>query len=552
MDWYLQELFPMPMTGAELIGQNLMFRFDGPAFTDDAREAFREIRPGGVLFFSQNITSREQIHALTAKLQAEAKMLGMPPLLIAADQEGGIVSRFSNDFVTPPGPMALGAATNPGDTLLASTLTAMQLREVGINVNFAPSVDVNNNPANPVIRTRSFGDSPERVAEQLQWFYRGHEATRVVTTVKHFPGHGDTSIDSHFGLPSIPGDRERFESIELAPFRAAVKLGVPAVMSAHIIFPTLDPGLPATLSPAILTDLLRGELGFTGVIFTDAMDMRAVSEEFGLAESTILAKLAGVAMLEANEPIADQVVRFEALRDAVESGRIPLGIVEASADRIDELRRRYAITGEPQALPERDSNRSTIAFDVALRTIAHVGPKPFRPIADEQGTIFIDFQRYRTNEAADPVNRTGVLHAAVSMNLPNAAISTLGDEPTVAEIEGAIASAKRATTLILMTRDASDNRQQIEIANRAIAAAPEGARVIHCCMRGPYDATMLDRVNDHVFTFGDPRVSIDAMVAFLIGLPQEPAHMPVVVPGLRDWEDAALRRTALKKKPKHP
>ena len=532
------------MNAAELIGQNLMFRFDGPEFTDDAREAFREIRPGGVLFFSQNITSREQVHALTTELQSEARRLGMPPLLIAADQEGGIVSRFSNDFVTPPSPMALGAAGNPGDTLMASTLTALQLREVGINVNFAPSADVNNNPANPVIRTRSFGDSADRVAEQLAWMYRGHEAARVATTVKHFPGHGDTSIDSHFGLPSIPGDRQRFERIELAPFRSAVKLGVPAVMSAHIIFPALDPDLPATLSPAILTGLLRAEMGFTGVIFTDAMDMRAISEQFGLAESSVLAKLAGVDMLEANEPIGDQLVRFEALRDAVESGRIPLEAVRASSDRIDALRQRYAITGEPTSLPELDNNRSMIAFNVALRTIAHVGPKPFRTVSDGPGVVFVDFQRFRTNEAADPVNRTGALRAAVTMNLSNATIATLGDEPAETEIADAAASARNATTLIVMTRDASDNRQQFEIANRLIAAAPADARVIHCCMRGPYDATLLSRADDHVFTFGDPKVSIDAMVAFLIGLPQEPAHMPVEVPGLRRWEDMALRSAA--------
>jgi beta-N-acetylhexosaminidase len=536
------------MNAVELIGQNLMFRFDGTEFSPDAREAFREIRPGGILFFSQNITSREQVHALTTELQAEARRLGMPPLLIAADQEGGIVSRFSSDFVTPPSPMALGAAGNPGDTLIAATITAMQMREVGINVNFAPSVDVNNNPANPVIRTRSFGDSPTLVAEQLEWMYRGHEAARVATTVKHFPGHGDTGVDSHFGLPTIPGDRERFEAIELSPFRAAVRMGVPAVMSAHILFPTLDPDLPATLSPAILTGLLRRDMGFGGVIFTDAMDMRAVSERFGLVESTILAKLAGVDMLEANEPIADQMVRFEALRDAVESGRIPLEAVRASSDRIDALRQRYAITGEPTSLPERDNNRSMIAFNVARRTIAHVGPKPFRTVSDEPGVVFVDFQRYRTNEAADPVNRTGVLRAAAAMNLPNATIATLGDEPAESEIADAAASARNATTLIVMTRDASDNPQQIEIANRVIAAAPADARIMHCCMRGPYDATLLSRADDHVFTFGDPKVSIDAMVAFLIGLPQEPARMPVEVPGLRRWEHMALQRAARARK----
>lgn len=308
------------MTPSEITGQSIMFRFEGPEFTDEARQVFRRVRPGGVIFFADNITSREQVHALTEELQAEARELEMPPLLIAADQEGGIVSRFSADFVTPPSPMALAASSDPGDILTAATITATQLREVGINVNFAPSVDINIDPANPVIRTRSLGDTPEQVIANGEWVRLGHEAARVVTTVKHFPGHGDTSVDSHLGLPSIPYDRDRIDAVELAPFRAAIRAGVPAVMSAHILFPTLDPDYPATLSRRILTDLLRDELGFDGLIFTDSMSMSAISELYGVAESAVLAKLAGVDVLEANESLDDQLARHQALVDGLGSG----------------------------------------------------------------------------------------------------------------------------------------------------------------------------------------------------------------------------------------
>ncbi|MDQ4045175.1 MAG: hypothetical protein M3173_06985, partial [Chloroflexota bacterium] len=194
---------------ADLVGQSLMLRFEGPTFTDEAREAFREIRPGGVIFFADNITNREQVHTLTAELQAEARRLTLPPLLIAADQEGGIVSRLPADFVTMPSPMALAASSDPTDIEAAARIAAEQLREVGINVNLAPAIDVNVNSDNPVIRTRAFGDTPEQVIACLAHAVRGHEAARVVTTVKHFPGHGDTSVDSHLGLPTIPWDRER-------------------------------------------------------------------------------------------------------------------------------------------------------------------------------------------------------------------------------------------------------------------------------------------------------------------------------------------------------
>ncbi|HYH11037.1 MAG TPA: glycoside hydrolase family 3 N-terminal domain-containing protein, partial [Thermomicrobiales bacterium] len=427
-----------------------------------------------------------------------------------------------------------------GDILAASAITAIQLREVGINVNFAPTVDVNNNPANPVIRTRAWGDTPEQVAENLEWVYRGYESARVVTTVKHFPGHGDTSVDSHLGLPTIPYTRDRIDTIELAPFRAAVDLGVPAVMSAHILFPELDPEYPATLSHDILAGLLRAEMGFTGLVFTDSMSMRAISERYGLSESTILAKLAGVDVLEANESIADQGVRRDALLDALESGRIPRDAFETTADRLDTVRARYAITGENTPLRPQPERRWDTIFAIALRTIAHVGRKPFAPLANDQGNVFIDFQRFRTTEAEDPVGRAQVLRDAVRANIPDSTVVTLSNDPTESEVAEASTRAAAAHTLVILTRDASDLPLQVEIANRAIAAAPGSARVIHCSMRGPYDAGTLAPVDDYLFTFGDPRISIEALMATLVGLQHPDARMPVTVPTLGELHDRAV------------
>ena len=514
----------------QLVGQSMMFRFTGPVFTDAAREAFREIRPGGVLFFADNITSREQVHALTATLQAEARRLGMPPLLIAADQEGGIVSRLPADFVTMPGAMALAADGDATDIETAARLTAVQLREVGINTNFAPSIDVNNNPANPVIRTRAWGDTPERVIAGMEAVLRGQEAGNVVTTVKHFPGHGDTRVDSHVGLPTIDADRERIDRIELAPFRAAIAAGVPAIMSAHIVFPALDPEFPATLSYTVLTDLLRGELGFSGLIFTDAMDMRAITRAFGHAEAAIIAKLAGVDVLEANESLDDQRVRHEALVDALESGRISDQQFLPTIDRLAAVRQRYGIDGEPHPLPEQPASLRETARAITARTVAHAGNAPFRPV-DPAGAVIIDFQRSRTTEAEDLIGRAGVLRNAVDAHLPGASVVTLGQELTDDEIDRALDAASGARTLVIMTRDASDLPRQVEIANRAIAAAPETTRVVHCPMRGPYDAGTLDRVDDWLFIFGDPALSIEALAAALAGA-GAPATMPVRVPGL--------------------
>jgi beta-N-acetylhexosaminidase len=302
-------------------------------------------------------------------------------------------------------------------------------------------------------------------------------------------------------------------------------------MSAHILFPALDPERPATLSRRILTGLLREEMGFAGLIFTDAMDMKAIATGYGLVESTILAKLAGVDVLEANEPIADQIVRHGALVEALESGRIPREAFEATVDRLSDVRDRYRITGVPAPLPERSEERWSAAFDIALGTIAWRGHRRFRPIEGE-GTVFVDFQRFRATEAEDPVGRAGLLRNEVIANLPQATVVTLSDVPTEEEIEMAVAAAGGARTLVILTRDASDLPRQVSIANRAIAAVPEGGRVIHCPMRGPYDAGALDRVDDLLFTFGDPAISIRALVATLVGIGYPPARLPVTVPGI--------------------
>ena len=519
------------MNAADLAGQSMMFRFEGPVFTDAAREAFGEIRPGGVLFFADNITSREQVHTLTAALQAEARRLGMPPLLIAADQEGGIVSRLPADFVTMPGAMALAATGDPGEIETAARLTASQLREVGINTNFAPTIDVNNNPANPVIRTRAWGDTPDRVIAGMEAVFRGHEAGNVITTVKHFPGHGDTHVDSHLGLPTIDADRDRIDRIELAPFRAAIAAGVPAIMSAHILFPELDPELPATLSPAILTDLLRGELGFDGLIFTDALDMQAITAGYGLAEVAILAKLAGADLLEANESLDDQRIRHAALVDALESGRLSDQHFLPTVDRLEAVRKRYGIDGRSHPLPELPASLWETARAIAARTVAHAGAGSFSPV-DADGTVMLDFQRFRATEAEDPVGRAGILRDVITRELPGATIVTLSDELAEEEIDRAVEAASGARTLVILTRDASDLPRQVEAANRAIAAAPETARVVHCPMRGPYDAGSLDRVDDWLFIFGDPALSIEALVATLAGRRQPGARLPVTVPGI--------------------
>lgn len=498
---------------SRIAGQSIMFRFMGPEFTASDRDAFRRIRPAGVLFFADNLTSREQIRALTDELQDTAKSEGMPPLFIAADQEGGIVSRLPPDMVTAPGGMAIGHLP-PEDVEEMARITARQLLEVGINLNFAPTVDVNNNPANPVIRTRAFGETPEVVIRSALASIRGHLAENVIPTIKHFPGHGDTNVDSHLGLPVIDRPMERLRAIELAPFQAAINAGAPAVMSAHIVFPALDEH-PATLSHRILTGLLRDEMGFTGAVFTDSMSMDAISKRYGHADSTIHAKAAGVDVLESNETPELILGRHQALVTALEDGTLPVEIFEATEARLAKLREQFSIGHVPE-LKEPDPGIRDFARNVAAKSITIVRNSSFKPLDGATKTVVVDFQRLRASEAEEPYNRAGIIRDGIEQNVPNATVVTLSQDPDDTEIARVRESVDCVNILVLMTRDATDNAYQVDISKDLIARA-DADRVIHVALRGPYDAGVLGEVDDTILTYGDPAVTLEALVDLLTG-----------------------------------
>ena len=278
------------------------------------------------------------------------------PLLIAADIEQGVGQRFSGATWMPP-PMALSAIARhnlPQACIYAramGAITAQEAQSVGLNWLLAPIVDVNNNPENPVISLRAFGETPEIVIPLIEAFIQGAQDYDVLTTAKHFPGHGDTSTDPHLDLPLIPHSRDRLDQIELAPFRAAIAAGVSAVMTAHLQVPALDPDYPATLSSLVLTQLLRREMGFDGLIVTDALVMQAITQHYGAYEAPILALEAGadVVLMPVDPPGT-----LKAICEAVQTGRLSRERLDASLERIWKAKQQVfsAALSQPQALNE--------------------------------------------------------------------------------------------------------------------------------------------------------------------------------------------------------
>jgi beta-N-acetylhexosaminidase len=321
---------------ARRCGQLISVGFDGPAAPADllARIAASEV--GGVMLFRPNIVDPPQLASLVAGLRAAAP--ADAPLLISIDQEGGLVQRLRAPATVWPPMLAVAAAGDPARTAAVGRALGEELAAVGVGWNFAPVLDVHTNPANPVIGNRAFGTTAEAVAVQALAFWRGLRAAGLVGCGKHFPGHGDTRTDSHLDLPVVAHDLERLRRVELAPFAAAARAGMEALMTAHVVYPALDPDRPATLSRRIATDLLRGELGFRGVLVSDDLGMKAVADRYSIEELAVGAVEAGVDHLLIREPVARQQAAFEALVRAAEARSELRDRIVESASRVAALK----------------------------------------------------------------------------------------------------------------------------------------------------------------------------------------------------------------------
>ncbi|WP_340082074.1 glycoside hydrolase family 3 protein [Terribacillus sp. FSL K6-0262] len=331
---------------------------------DEVGSIIQKYHLGGVILFAENVVGTEQTVRLIDGLQNASPEL---PLFITIDQEGGIVTRLQTG-TNLPGNMALGATRSEKYAYQTGKIIGEELSSLGVNVNFGPSLDVNNNPDNPVIGVRSYSSNPELVSKLGIETIQGLQRQNVAATAKHFPGHGDTATDSHYGLPLVTHDKDRLQTVELLPFQNAIDEGVDMIMTAHVQFPAFDDTtyiskkdgqeilVPATLSKKVLTGLLREEMGFEGVIVTDALNMKAISDNFGQEEAVVLALKSGVdialmpAQVNSLEMEKNLASVYDAVIEAIESGELPMEQVNASVERILKLKEKRGIL-DPDKTP---------------------------------------------------------------------------------------------------------------------------------------------------------------------------------------------------------
>ena len=468
----------------EMIGQRLVFGFKGTRLPEDFKNIIREYKLGNVILFRYNVESTAQLRALCAELQTLVRQETGHPAFITIDQEGGMVTRLPADAVNVPGSMANAATGRVRDAYDCAAITARQLHGVGVNFNLAPVLDVNSNGMNPVIGVRSFGDNALSVAELGAQAVRGYSDAGLLCCGKHFPGHGDTAVDSHLGLPCIEKRLAELEKTELIPFRAAIESGIPAIMSSHILFPKIEPKkLPATMSRRIMYDLLRGELGFDGLILSDCMVMDAIRLHYGTANGAVAAMKAGVDMVFVSSNAELQREAAEAVISAAERGELDRAETEKSVERILAAKRRFA---EAPARPKLCSRPEDFAAarDVARRAIVHAGGEL---CAAGEKTFFVGCADYRMTQAsnADPeaLPFPEFMHRRFGGSY--AVCATDPDDAEIARIVGLSAG---CGNIIMSTCNAHIFRGQLRLAE---ALAETGKKMTVAALRNPYDLPLL-------------------------------------------------------------
>ncbi|TVY00611.1 beta-N-acetylhexosaminidase [Cohnella terricola] len=338
------------MTLEQKIGQMILAGIDGTSFDTAMKKMIAEQHVGGIILYKNNFSDLEGSVGLVNALK-KANENNPVPLFMSVDQEGGKVSRLPKDFVAIPDAAKVGKTGDPKLARQMGSLLSEELRIMGFNVDFAPVLDINSNPNNPVIGSRAFGSDAERVTKMGVAAMKGLQEGGTVAVVKHFPGHGDTSVDSHLELPVVHKTTDQLEAMEWVPFRTAIEEGADAVMVAHIFFPVVDPDAPASFSKVIIGEQLRGTLGFDGVVITDDMTMGAIAQHYGLEDAALKSVEAGSDIILVAHGYDTEKKVYDSLLQAIQSGRLDEARIDESVRRILTLKFKYQLSDSPVPVP---------------------------------------------------------------------------------------------------------------------------------------------------------------------------------------------------------
>lgn len=532
------------MTLEQKVGQLLLLGFGGTEM-DAAIGAFlEEMEPGGVALFTRNITGPEQTMKLVQGIRSHDVVVGGRPLVpfIAVDQEGGTVVRLKSQAAVLPSAMALGAVDDVELAREVGRTLGADLVAWGFNMNLAPVLDVNSNPKNPVIGIRSFGGDARRVAEIGVAYAQGLGEAGVIAVAKHFPGHGDTDVDSHYGLPILHHDRERLFDVELRPFARAFAEGLPAIMTAHIVLPLIAEGddVPATVSHKVLTGLLREELAYDGLVITDGLEMQGIVDR-GVGEAAVEAVVAGADMVMVLWSADKKREVRQALLDAARSGRLPADRVDQAVRRVLEAKARAGLFSRP-----------VVDVQSARRQLAHHDRRALLEVARRAVTVVKDSHR------SLPLGKGSVVAVAAAQPafLQEIAAHTKARTLSLSWTPSKERVRKDAARLVELAKDADvvvvgmQNGDHAALV-RAVQQAWPDKPIVVVSFGSPYLIYSFPTISTYVCAFGWRDDSAKAAGRVVTGSLAAVGHLPVTLALLPDAgpATAALGVSALRVAP---
>ncbi|NBD26628.1 glycoside hydrolase family 3 protein [Paenibacillus glycinis] len=516
------------LTLREKIGQLIVTGFPATGMTGELRHLIAEFKIGNIILFSHNVEGKTQLRELCAELQHTIAAHTGFPALISVDQEGGRVTRLPSDATSVPGAMAIASTGRPENAYAAGRMTARELRALGINFNLAPVLDINNNKRNPVINVRSYGDTPDAVIAYGLPMMRGLTDGGVLASVKHFPGHGDTAVDSHLGLPAIEKSIEQLLELELKPFQAAIAAGAEALMSSHILFPLVEAErVPATMSRTIITDLLKRRLGYEGLVVSDCLEMDAIKECYGTARGALGALKAGVHLLFVSHTPALVMETVATIEEAVASGELSESILDEALEKVLYYKKKYGDAAEADLgiVGCETHRRAAAAMSEESVCLAKGELATVRRGGGE--TIFVGSYPYRTDQASSQA-KTGLSFPAAMAAAFDAPHVMIGFDPDEAEIGRTLARAAGYKQVVVGLYNGRENAGQLELVNRLAA---NGHAVTAVALGKPYD---LEHVADGVCglaAFEYTPLAIDSLIRILGGGIRPTGRLSIAISG---------------------
>lgn len=517
------------MTLKEKIGQLLIVGFHGGEYNDSLDELIQEYSIGNIILFTRNIKNIKQLHQLNETIHRKiAKKTGIMPF-ISIDQEGGMVTRIMEEATFFPGAMSIGA-TSVNNAYISGKMMGEELAALGINLNLAPSLDVNNNPYNPVIGVRSFSDKADKVSEFGIEYIKGLQEEGIIATAKHFPGHGDTDSDSHMSLPTIAHDKQRLKDVELYPFKKAIEAGVDAIMSAHVFFPSYEKDqLPGTLSYNVLTKLLKEEMGFKGLVISDCMEMKAIDDNYTAPMGSLKGLLAGIDMVIVSQTKEKQIKTFNLINEAVKSGEFPMELLDEKVSKILKYKEKSLNVlkktffdkeyDELYKVLTNETNKD-FAYKVVADSFTLVKGKTYLPF---KKTLVIATEPFATTNAEDELSSRSIVDLIKFHKLPIEAKKikvNINEE----EINDLIKLASFYEQVVVFTYNAVIYNNQAKLVKRLNGLQND---LFVISTRNPFDIIKFSNIENYMCFYEYTTNSVKAIIKFLQGNLQPLGKLPV-------------------------